>query len=75
MFLSLYYDTNFRKNKPAWAILALDFGLFRFPTALPPMLDYYSPTFSAAQVELFSICPFIFRSRDALYLIHLLTNG
>ena len=33
MFLSLYYDTNFRKNKPAWAILALDFGLFDFNSA------------------------------------------
>ena len=30
MFLSLYYDTDFRKNEPAWAILALDFGLFDF---------------------------------------------
>ncbi len=25
---------------------------FSISTALPPMLDYYSPTFSAAQVEL-----------------------
>ena len=30
---------------------------FRFPTALPPMLDYYSPTFSAAQVELLVSVP------------------
>lgn len=30
---------------------------FSISTALPPMLDYYSPTFSAAQVELLVSVP------------------
>ena len=50
------------KNKPAWAIFAFDFGLLSISTALPPMLDYYSPTYTASQVELFSVCSFIFCS-------------
>lgn len=58
MLLSLYYDydKDFRKMSLLGLSLLL-ISAFSISTALPPMLDYYSPTYNASQVELLVSVP------------------